>query len=258
MCSSDLDVASAPSTSDSLVCTGSKDKTISLIAVSSLDSSEKPLWRSHFHTAKVGAVKLQGSTSTMVASASDDGIVALHDYRMNGGRASESSSYLVAKLEGAHDRPHSVLWDPHKETNFVTAGLDPIIKIWDHRNLSKPVMCLHGHVPTSTMICKKIHRPTFFFPAGRIGRLSPKFDSPYLLTGGQGSASVSMYRIDCVKNATISQQAVPTDFSTSTASLFSRGKLPINFGDAGCIAVNGKTVAVAVGQGEIIILEPSI
>jgi WD40 repeat protein len=239
---------------DLMICTGSKDKSIAISSLESLTNDATggtPIWTSRFHTAKVGSVKLQSPISTMLASASDDGSVGIHDYRMNGNNGGGSSS-LVAKLDNAHARPHSVLWDPYNETMFVTAGLDPIIKVWDQRNLSKPILCLQGHVPSSTgSRCKKIHRPTFFYP-GEKGtttttiekRLLPNIEGshPFLLTGGQGSTSVSMYQIDT---------------ATTSASLFSRGKLPIDCGNAGCIAVNGKQVAVTVDQGEIIILEPS-
>jgi WD40 repeat protein len=234
-----------------MICTGSKDKSVAVSSLGSLQaagSTGEPLWRSQFHTAKVGAVKLKGRGSTILASASDDGLVALHDFRANGcGRTSESySSSLVAKLEDAHDRPHSVLWDRSNEFVFVTAGLDPIVKVWDQRNLSKPVACLQGHVPTSTSRCKRIHRPVFFDPSFLTPTYPKQFTGPrvcpFLLTGGQGSASVSVYKLGMRRNE---------------ESLFSRGKLPVDCGDSGCIAVNGKQVAVAVDQGEIMILEPS-
>jgi hypothetical protein len=237
--------------SDVMICTGSKDKSVAVSSLGSLQaagSTGEPLWRSQFHTAKVGAVKLKGRGSTILASASDDGLVALHDFRANGcGRTSESySSSLVAKLEDAHDRPHSVLWDRSNEFVFVTAGLDPIVKVWDQRNLSKPVACLQGHVPTSTSRCKRIHRPVFFDPSFLTPTYPKQFTGPrvcpFLLTGGQGSASVSVYKLGMRRNE---------------ESLFSRGKLPVDCGDSGCIAVNGKQVAVAVDQGEIMILEPS-
>ncbi|OEU08827.1 WD40 repeat-like protein [Fragilariopsis cylindrus CCMP1102] len=243
---------------DLMICTGSKDKSIAISSLESITNDATggtPIWTSRFHTAKVGSVKLQSPISTMLASASDDGSVAIHDYRMNGNTSGGSSS-LVAKLENAHARPHSVLWDPYNDSTLVTAGLDPIIKVWDQRNLSEPILCLQGHVPNSTgSRCKKIHRPTFFHP-GKKGRrrttaiensLLPNIDDsdhPFLLTGGQGSTSVSMYQID-------------TATANASASLFSRGKLPIDCGNAGCIAVNGNQVAVTVDQGEIIILEPS-
>lgn len=195
--------------SNANICTGSKDKSI---AVSSLESLQ-PFWRSHFHTSKVGDVSFKGEDSTILASASDDGLVGIHDTR---------APEIVAHVN-AHDRPHSVTWG--KDSTFVTAGLDPIVKIWDQRNLSEPLSMVQGHVPTSTSKFKRIHRPVFY-------------GNEFLLTGGQGSSSVSVYNL-------------------SNSTLCSRGKLPEDCGDSGCIAVNGKQVAVTVDQGEILLLEPT-
>ncbi len=225
----DISANNSSSSSSSMICTGSKDKSV---AVSSVDSLE-PLWRSDFHTAKVGAVQLKSRGSTLLASASDDGLVGLHDYR---------ASEIVAQLEDAHVRPHSVVWDSFSDNVFATAGLDPIVKIWDQRNLSKPFLCLQGHVPTSTTKCKRIHRPVFFDP--RFAQSNGA--SAFLLTGGQRSASVSVYKLE-IANAK----------SHSSFSLCSRGKLPADCGDSGCIAINGKQVAVTVDQGEILLLEPT-
>ena len=218
-----MDVSSTESSS--MICTGSKDKTV---AVSSLNSFE-PFWRSYFHTSKVGAVQLRGEGSNLLLSASDDGLVGLHDYRAND---------IVAELDDAHARPHSVVWDPLRQSQFATAGLDPVVKVWDQRNLSEPLLCLQGHVPTSTSRCKRIHRPVFFNPTKGI----PTSISPYVLTGGQGSSSVSVYKLKT---------------NNKTFSLCSRGKLPADCGDSGQLAVNGKQVAVTVDQGEILLLEPT-
>eukprot|EP00536_Pseudo-nitzschia_multiseries_P005427 jgi/Psemu1/295884/fgenesh1_pm.101_\ len=243
--------------SDVMICTGSKDKSIvvsSLDSMSTGDATTQAVWRSRFHTAKVGAVKLQSPNSTLLASASDDGIVALHDVRTSGTEASPP----VATLEDAHDRPHSVLWDPYNEFVLVTAGLDPIVKVWDRRNLSAPVACLEGHVPTSTGRIRKIHRPAFFDPdskpkptknATSTASLSPQASCPFLLTGGQGSSFLSMYQQQ--------QQQFSASSPQPHTSLFSRGKLPTDCGGSGSIAVNGKQVAVAIDQGEIILLEPT-
>ena len=216
------------SSSEVVICTGSKDKSVVVTPLNSL-LRDTPLWRSDFHTAKVGAVQLKGRGSTLLLSASDDGLVGLHDYR---------SPKLAARLDDAHHKPHSVVWDPSAENCFCTAGLDPVIKLWDPRNLSKPSVCLQGHVPESTTRCKRIHKPVFFDVKRR--------DRPFVLTGGQGSSSVSVYELS-------DDKAIPgKDFS-----LCSRGKLPLDCGDSGQIAVSGRRVAVSVDQGEILLLEPN-
>jgi hypothetical protein len=46
-----------------------------------------------------------------------------------------------------------------------------------------------------------------------------------------------------------------TNRRTAVATLFSRGRLPIDCGDTGSIAVHGNRVAVTVDQGEVLFLE---
>ena len=108
------------------ICTGSKDKTIAIHSVedymmtsssssssSSNNNNRGVLWRSDYHAGKVGAVQFQGAGSSLVASASDDGYVAIHDYRgpATSSSSSSSSGGLVAEIGNAHTRPHSVVWD---------------------------------------------------------------------------------------------------------------------------------------------------
>jgi hypothetical protein len=116
-----MDVSSSPTSSSSLnnirIVTGSKDKTI---AVSSLDRlDDMPLWRSDFHSAKVGSVNFSSVIAhgdiPLIASASDDGLVAIHDARM-----SVSNNCVAAKLEDSHCKPHSAVWLPGSDTIFMT------------------------------------------------------------------------------------------------------------------------------------------
>jgi len=99
------------------IVTGSKDKTV---AVSSLDRlDDRPLWRSDFHRAKVGSVNFSSVFAhgdiPLIASASDDGLVAIHDARISG-----SNNCVVAKLEDSHFKPHSAVWMPGSDTIFMT------------------------------------------------------------------------------------------------------------------------------------------
>lgn len=98
--------------SDIKIATGSKDKTI---ALSVLGESHEfcPLWRSNLHTAKVGGVRLHPSRNSILASASDDNLVCIHDYQCG-----EKKSGL--KLENVHNRPHSVVWDPYHSDLLMT------------------------------------------------------------------------------------------------------------------------------------------
>jgi len=115
-----MDVSIPSSSSSTTSCspyfvTGSKDKSI---AVTTLDQlSNEPIWRSDYHTAKVGSVSFSSSNNNnpLIASASDDGCVAIHDARLNGMKGS-----TVAVLEDAHVKPHSAVWQPGSETIFMT------------------------------------------------------------------------------------------------------------------------------------------
>jgi hypothetical protein len=121
-------------------------------------------------------------------------------------------------------------------TNTHAAGLDPIIKLWDLRNTNEPLSSFKGHVPSCTTRCKRIQHPAFY-----------KFgDSTFVLTGGERSNALSMFQHD----------------GSTTGSLYSRGNLPMDCGDAGSIAIgtNGSSpkVAVSVADGEVLLLAPHI
>jgi WD40 repeat protein len=235
-----MDVANSTST-DTMVCTGSKDKTVALFNVDSHSYAKHkrvPFWISDFHSAKVGAVQLKGKGTTILASASDDGRVAIQDYRMDGA----ANGSVVAQVE-AHQRPHSAVWDPNDDNILATAGLDSLIKLWDWRHLQKPLATLQGHVPVDIK-CRRIHRPVFVPWSSNASKTPNK---SLLLSGGQGSGSLSTFEI--VKNTSSS--------NSMETCLFSRGELPADCGDAGCIAVQDRLVAVSVQQGEVLLLRPS-
>eukprot|EP00984_Skeletonema_dohrnii_P038822 scaffold42519_cov139-Skeletonema_dohrnii-CCMP3373.AAC.5 len=219
---------------DCLIVTGSKDKSIAVSKLSRLADNDGALWRTQFHTSKVACVSFSSSTiNPLIASASDDGLVGIHDMRLNG---SDSNS-TVACLEDSHVRPHSAVWKPSSDSFFLTAGLDDIIKLWDLRNTRKPVVSFHGHVPASGKTLKRIHRPTFC----NVGSDS------FILSGGENSHAISMFQVDEETN----------DASASSLrSVFSRGKLPDGSGDVGSMAVHSNQVAVTVEGGEVIVLTP--
>ena len=225
-----MDVKAQQQQEDCWIVTGSKDKSIAVTKLSRLADGEGTTWRSQFHTAKVASVSFSSSTiNPLIASASDDGFVAIHDMRQNG------SSSAVASLENSHVKPHSAVWKPSSDSIFITAGLDDVIKLWDVRNTEKPVMSFHGHVPTSGKKLKRIQRPTFF----TVGSDS------FILSGGENSHAISMFQDDEEDNAVS---------NASLRSVFSRGKLPDGCGDVGSMAVHSNQVAVTVEGGEVIIL----
>lgn len=105
---------------DIRIVTGSKDKTIALSSLDRLDNG--PLWRSDFHRAKVGSVNFSSviahSDIPLIASASDDGMVAIHDARLNG--MSRSNNCIVAQLADIHIKPHSAVWMPGSAQILMT------------------------------------------------------------------------------------------------------------------------------------------
>jgi len=221
---------------DLYVCTGSKDKTLAVTTLESISSGGmcSPIFVSHHHSSKVGCVQLQGKGSALVGSASDDGIVAIHDFR---------DDKVVADIDFAHDKPHSIVWNPHSPTSFITAGHDNTIHSWDHRNLKEPVQSFVGHVPLSTKRYKRIHRPSFLYTSN----VSNNTQFEYILSGSENSGCLSIF-----------------DFGTDRlsakdnhVSVLSRGHLPMDCGDAGCIAVQGSNVAVAVDGGDVLLLQPN-
>ena len=79
----DVRLSTSSSSGDVRIVTGSKDKTIAVSTICRLD--DRPLWRSDFHSAKVGSVCFSSSLGNpLIASASDDGLVAVHDARLDG------------------------------------------------------------------------------------------------------------------------------------------------------------------------------
>lgn len=217
---------------DCVIVTGSKDKSIAVSKFSRLADNDGPFWRSQFHAGKVASVSFSSSAiNPLIASASDDGLVGIHDMRLNG----SNSNSTVACLEDSHVRPHSAVWKPLSDFIFLTAGLDDIIKLWDLRNTREAVSSFHGHVPTSGRKLKRIHRPTFF----NVGSDS------FILSGGENSHAISMFRLG--KEA---------DDARSLLGVFSRGKLPDGSGDVGSMTVHSNQVAATVEGGEVIVLTP--
>ncbi|KAL3807161.1 hypothetical protein ACHAXA_011362 [Cyclostephanos tholiformis] len=243
--SMDVRVSSSFSYSgDERIVTGSKDKTIAVTTLCRLD--DPPLWRSDFHSAKVGSVCFSSSpVNPLIASASDDGLVAVHDARLDGIGGGGGGNAVVVKLEGAHFKPHSAIWMPGSDGIFVTAGLDELIKLWDLRNTASPIASFHGHVPVSCKKLKRIHRPAFLNTTASSSNSSLE---SYIISGGENSHSISMFQLLL---STDSRDGCPLQ------SVFSRGKLPMDAGDIGSLAVYGRNVAVAAEGGEVLLLSLS-
>ena len=220
---------------DVWIGTGSKDKSIAISTLGRLNEG-RPLWSSNFHSAKVSSVCFSTSdmVNPLIASASDDGLVAVHDARKTGGGS--NSNGVVARLEGTHYKPHYIVWK-HSDRDFVTAGLDEMIKLWDLRNTTSPIVTYHGHVPVGAgRKLKRIHRPTF---------LNTSSSDSFILSGGENSHAISLFQL---KNRGLH------DSCSMLQPVFSRGKLPLDVGDVGSVATYGKHVAIATEGGEVLLL----
>ena len=129
----------------SLIASGSKDKTLALSSLDRLNGD--PLWRSNFHSAKVCSVGFSSSVQNpLIASASDDGLIAVHDVRLNG--LVGANNGVAAQIDDAHVKPHSAVWKPDTDHVFLTGLFNNEPYAVDFRlvaNLSKAVLFLPRH-----------------------------------------------------------------------------------------------------------------
>jgi hypothetical protein len=232
------EISSSSSLSFVSVCTGSKDKSVALSEITPTQIL-RTTWRSNYHTGKVGAVRIQPSSKKviLIASASDDGTVAIHDVR---------TSTVASTIPNAHSRPHSVEWIPSHEQQFITAGLDDTIHLFDLRNVSNPMVSFRGHVSSSQRI-KSIHRP---IPCRFATCNSGSFDN-FILTGGEGTSSLFVYQ--CNFHSTTKE---PLVMETQLQHKLRQGMLPQGCGDVGSIAVqNNRMCLSASASGDILLLD---
>ena len=127
--------------------------------------------------------------------------------------------------------------------------MDECIKLWDLRNIKSPIASYHGHVPGRKKL-KRIHRPTFLLSTTSTSPipLTVSLSDSFILSGGEGSNAISMFRLDkCEEKGSLLQ------------SVYSRGTFPEEVGDVGTLAVNGRNnVAVATEGGEVFLLSPGV
>jgi len=222
------------------VCTGSKDKSVALSEITPTQIL-RTTWRSNYHTSKVGAVRIQPNSKKviLIASASDDGTVAIHDVR---------STTIASTIPNAHSRPHSVEWIPSHEQQFITAGLDDTIHLFDLRNVSNPMVSFRGHVSSSQRI-KSIHRPIpcKFATCNNSG----SFDDTCILTGGEGTNSLFIYQ--CNSHSTTKE---PLVMETQLQHKLRQGMLPQGCGDVGSIAIQNNRMCLSTSaSGDILLLD---
>ena len=119
------------------------------------------------------------------------------------------------------------------------AGLDDQIKVFDIRSMARPLLSYVGHAPSNLAQYKRIHHPVFYNPCRKTTATEQ-----FVLSGGENSRSLSMFR---------NQDEIDT-----VVSVYSRGKLPSDCGDAGCLSVQGEKVASTVDGGEVLLMSPQV
>ncbi len=204
---------------ESLVLSGSKDKTVCVSQILSDGSPLTPVHRFSLHGGVVKSVdwKKDGCIN-LYASGGQDRRVCVKDIRARGDTAD-------VEIEDCHDGGvHSVQWNPYGNSNLLmTAGMDPIIKVFDIRNAESPLYEFCGHSDSSVRKFKTIIPPTFL-------------SNNAIIAAGEGSNRLSIY-------------------SLSTGKTISRGELDMN---PSAVAVNlsGENVCIAAAsrQGDIYML----
>ncbi len=94
---------------------------------------------------------------------------------------------------------------------------------------------------------KRIHRPTFLLSTASSSPISlTSLSDSFILSGGEGSNAISMFRLDKCEESRSSLQSV-----------YSRGTFP-DLGDVGSLAVNGRNVACATEGGAVLLLSPGV
>ena len=108
-----MDVASRDGNSCYCIETGSKDKTIALSTLSSIQKgniSHGPIWKSN-QCDKNTSVAINNTNANMILSASD--IIATYDIR---------TQEVIREINNAHFWiPDSVMWNPDQQNAFMTS-----------------------------------------------------------------------------------------------------------------------------------------
>lgn len=102
------------------------------------------------------------------AAAGRHGALFLLDARAPAGGSCGGAAPTVAE---AHPRDvHCVRWQPAGASPalLLSAGYDPVVRLWDTRRAAAPVAELSGHVAPGVLRQKKIHQPEFCAPGGRL------------------------------------------------------------------------------------------
>ncbi len=217
------------------VLTGSKDKSVAISVIESSGTSLKLKSRYCLHSGVVKSVSWSNTSDAkhyapiIFASGGQDRRVCVKDTRIGGDTAQ-------VELENCHEGGvHTVLFNPYGGENMLlTAGMDPVIKVFDLRYLTNT---------SSTLLSGEsamVHKPIYEF-RGHANSCVKKFKSIIspcwlsqntLVSAGQQSSQLSIY-------------------NTSTGKTVSRGELEVE--TSGCVVAKRgkKTIVFAANKAEV-------
>lgn len=182
------------------VATCSKDGTICLNSVTGSALRHESTYDG-FTSGVLKCVRWQPSMENkLLASAGNDGNLNIFDCRL---------SEPTACVEGAHDGcANSVVFHPTDDHQLMSSGFDRVIRVWDLRNLTKPMAVLAEHHKKG----KSLNRPCYL-------RGQP-------LTIGDGTPYLYVYD---VKTAALVKQ-IYAGFTPSSLHVHPSGRLTASSG----------------------------
>lgn len=122
----------------SLIATGSKDWTVTLSQMRL--STVTPIHRYESHSSVVKCVQFHPH-KPWIASVGNDRAVKVLDYRVK-----EKSFSTHLTIPDAHPQViNCVCWRPGHDTQLMTCGADPVIRLFDTRKPREPVHTYEGH-----------------------------------------------------------------------------------------------------------------
>ena len=221
------------------VVTGSKDRTVAVGTIDPTGSVLVPTNRFALHSGVVKSVDWQrgSGTAAIFASGGQDRCVSIRDTRAPSQTGPDGERAEISIEECHEGGVHTVQWNPFagSEYQLLTAGMDPVIKIFDLRCLRQehpraavsssvtPISELRGHTSSHVKKFNSIVTPAFL-------------SADTVLAAGQGSTKLSIY-------------------NTQSGKAISRGDIEVE--PSGCAVGNNSsgTTVFAVSKGQIYCLD---
>jgi WD40 repeat protein len=200
-----------------IIVTASKDSTV---GYSKLRSDKIELTASFdYHGSVVKCARIQPGVGchNVVASVGNDSSLCIWDVRLSEKHGAKDARHLAQCVNDASSLAlNSVRWHPTDSNLVMTAGFEPVIKIFDRRQLGSALVTLNGHHRCNGGRAKSIHHP--LWPQAAKGKI--------VLSGGSNSLDLSI-------------------FSSTTGKMLSRGQVGF---EPTAMCEQGNIVAAAHGK----------